>query len=77
MDRLAEGTQALSHAADSFNSATLPRINRVTEETSRAVRQLGRTANTINDNPQSLIFGSGAVAPGPGEPGFTAPGGSR
>jgi phospholipid/cholesterol/gamma-HCH transport system substrate-binding protein len=75
MDRLAEGTEALSHAADSFNSATLPRINRVTEETSRAVRQLGRTANTINDNPQSLIFGSGAVAPGPGEPGFATPGG--
>ncbi len=77
MDRLAEGTEALSHAADSFNSATLPRINRVTEETSRAVRQLGRTANTINDNPQSLIFGSGAVVPGPGEPGFTAPGGRK
>lgn len=77
MDRLAEGTEALSHAADSFNSATLPRINRVTEETSRAVRQLGRTANTINDNPQSLIFGSGAVVPGPGEPGFTAPGGRQ
>ena len=77
IDRLAVGTEALSHAADSFNSATLPRINRVTEETSRAVRQLGRTANTINDNPQSLIFGAGAVAPGPGEPGFTAPGGRQ
>lgn len=77
IDRLAEGTEALSHAADSFNSATLPRINRVTEETSRAVRQLGRTANTINDNPQSLIFGSGALVPGPGEPGFTAPGGAQ
>ncbi len=77
MDRLAEGTQALSHAADSFNSATLPRINRVSEETSRAVRQLGRTANTVNDNPQSLIFGSGSVSPGPGEPGFTAPGAGK
>jgi len=77
MDRLAEGTQALSHAADSFNSATLPRINRVTEETSRAVRQLGRTANTITDNPQSLIFGSGPMAPGPGEPGFTTPGAGK
>jgi phospholipid/cholesterol/gamma-HCH transport system substrate-binding protein len=77
MDRLAEGTQALSHAADSFNSATLPRINRVTEETSRAVRQLGRTATTISDNPQSLIFGSGAVSPGPGEPGFTPPGAGK
>jgi phospholipid/cholesterol/gamma-HCH transport system substrate-binding protein len=77
IDRLAHGTEALSHAADSFNSATLPRINRVTEDTSRAVRQLGRTANTIGDNPQSLIYGTGSVAPGPGEPGFTAPGASQ
>ncbi len=58
IDRLAEGTEALSHAADSFNAATLPRINRVTEETSRAVRQLRRTANAIGDNPQSLIYGT-------------------
>jgi phospholipid/cholesterol/gamma-HCH transport system substrate-binding protein len=77
VDRLAEGTQSLAHAADSFNSATLPRINRVTDETSRAVRTLGRTAATIGDNPQSLIYGSGPVAPGPGEPGFVAPGGSK
>jgi phospholipid/cholesterol/gamma-HCH transport system substrate-binding protein len=74
IDRLAEGSQALSHAADSFNASTLPRINRVSEETSRAVRQLGRTAGTIKDNPQSLIYGSGSIAPGPGEPGFAAPG---
>lgn len=77
MDRLAEGTQALSHAADSFNAATLPRINRVTEETSRAARQLSRTVGSIGENPQSLIFGSGPVAPGPGEPGFAAPGGAK
>lgn len=74
VDRLAEGAQALSHAADSFNSATLPRLNRVSEDTSRAVRQLGRAANSINDNPQSLIFGNGVQTPGPGEPGFAAPG---
>lgn len=77
IDRLATGSEALSHAADSFNAATLPRINQVTEETSRAVRQLGRTANTIGDNPQSLIYGTGPVAPGPGEPGFSAPGGNN
>ena len=73
LDRLAEGTESLSHVADSFNAATLPRINHVTEETSRAVRQLGRTANAIGDNPQSLIYGSGQIAPGPGEPGFAPP----
>jgi phospholipid/cholesterol/gamma-HCH transport system substrate-binding protein len=77
IDRLAEGSEALSHAADSFNAATLPRINRVTEETSRAVRQLGRTANAIGDNPQSLIYGSGPISPGPGEPGFTATGAAK
>jgi phospholipid/cholesterol/gamma-HCH transport system substrate-binding protein len=77
VDRLAEGAQGLAHAADSFNAATLPRINRVTEDTSRAVRQLSRTVNGINDNPQSLIFGAGEARPGPGEPGFTPPGASR
>jgi phospholipid/cholesterol/gamma-HCH transport system substrate-binding protein len=77
IDRLATGTESLSHAADSFNAATLPRINRVTEDASRAVRQLGRAANAIGDNPQSLIYGSGRVAPGPGEPGFVAPGASK
>ena len=77
VDRLAEGAEGLSHAADSFNAATLPRINRVTEETSRAVRQLSRAVTGVSDNPQSLIFGSGPTQPGPGETGFTPPGASR
>jgi phospholipid/cholesterol/gamma-HCH transport system substrate-binding protein len=77
MDRLAEGSQALSHAADSFNAATLPRINRVTEETSRAVRQLNRAVGSIRENPQSLIFGAGPAVPGPGEQGFQAPGAGK
>ena len=74
VDRLAEGAEGLSHAADSFNAATLPRLNRVTEDTSRAARQLSRTVNGISDNPQSLIFGAGAPIPGPGEPGFNPQG---
>lgn len=77
IDRLAEGAEGLAHAADSFNAATLPRINRVTEDSSRAVRQLSRAVTGINDNPQSLIFGSGPAQPGPGEPGFSATGASR
>ncbi len=72
IDRLGDGAKALSQAVDSFNSATLPRVNRVADDTSRAVRRLGRAADGINDNPQSLLFGNGAV-PGPGEPGFSAP----
>lgn len=77
VDRLAEGAEGLSHAADSFNAATLPRVNRVTEDASRAVRQLSRAVTGINDNPQSLIFGAGPAQPGPGEQGFAPPGASR
>ncbi len=73
VERLSEGTRALAQAVDSFNAATLPRVNRVAEDTSRAVRRLGRTADSINDNPQSLLFGNGGVVAGPGEPGFSAP----
>lgn len=77
IDRLAEGTAALSHVAETFGAATLPRINRVTDDTARAARQLSRTVNGINDNPQSLIFGNGLAQPGPGEPGFAAPGAKK
>lgn len=77
IDRLAEGTAALSHSADTFNAATLPRINRVADETSRAVRQLGRAASSIGEHPQSLLYGTGPVPPGPGEAGFAAPGASQ
>lgn len=73
LDRLGTGTQGLAQAVDSFNNATLPRLNRVAEDTSRAVRRLGRAADGINDNPQSLLFGNGGTAAGPGEPGFAAP----
>ena len=66
IDRLGDGTKALSQAVDSFNSATLPRVNRVADDTSRAVRRLGRAADGINDNPQSLLFGNGGVVAGPG-----------
>lgn len=76
IDRLGEGTKALSQAVDSFNTATLPRVNRVADDTSRAVRRLGRAAESINENPQSLLFGTGGVDAGPGEPGFTSPPGS-
>jgi phospholipid/cholesterol/gamma-HCH transport system substrate-binding protein len=72
IDRLGEGTKGLSQAVDSFNNGTLPRVNRVADDTSRAVRRLGRAADGINENPQSLLFGTGVVA-GPGEPGFISP----
>lgn len=73
LDRLASGTEGLSQALDSFNMTTLPRVNRVADEASVAVRRLGRAAENINENPQSLLFGTGTSLAGPGEPGFSVP----
>lgn len=73
LDQLASGTDSLGHAVDVLGSTTLPRINRVSDDAARAMRQLSRTVTRINDNPQSLIFGNGPVQPGPGEEGFVTP----
>lgn len=75
LDKLAEGGAALAATVETFSAATLPRLGEVAEETARAMRQLRRTVNAVDDNPQSLIFGNGPPTPGPGETGFTAPGG--
>ncbi|QFZ82245.1 MULTISPECIES: MlaD family protein [Variovorax] len=77
VERLSDGTKALAQAVDSFNAATLPRVNRVADDTAHAVRRLGRAADSINDNPQSLLFGNGGAVAGPGEPGFVAPAARR
>lgn len=77
VDRLAEGVDALAQSAGTLNATTLPRLNRMSDDATRAARQFGRTAANLNENPQSLLFGTGAVAPGPGEPGFVAPAAPR
>jgi phospholipid/cholesterol/gamma-HCH transport system substrate-binding protein len=77
IDRIGEGTDALAHAAETFSATTLPRINRATEETTRAVHTLNRAVNELTENPQMLIYGDGPPQPGPGEPGFRASGARR
>jgi phospholipid/cholesterol/gamma-HCH transport system substrate-binding protein len=39
----------------------------------RTVRQFGRVAEGLAEQPQSLLLGRGAAVPGPGEPGFVPP----
>lgn len=60
----------LSESANTVTATTLPRIQTLTEDASRTIRRLDRIANTLGENPQSFIYGSGAIPPGPGEPGF-------
>jgi phospholipid/cholesterol/gamma-HCH transport system substrate-binding protein len=73
LDKLSEASASLAESAQQLNANTLPRAGRTLDESSRAARQLSRTAKDLSDNPQSLIYGNGSAAPGPGESGFTAP----
>jgi len=70
---ISSGARSLAVAVDRFGRVTLPRVNSAADETARAARRLGNTASGISDNPQSLIYGPGRAAAGPGEPGFVAP----
>jgi phospholipid/cholesterol/gamma-HCH transport system substrate-binding protein len=74
IDKITEGGAALSAGVQTFSAATLPKVGEVADETARTMRQLRRTVNAVDDNPQSLIFGNGPVVPGPGEEGFSATG---
>lgn len=75
LDQVTQGIESLTATGQTLNAGTLPRLNRTVDEAARAVRQVGKTVSAVNDNPQSLIYGNGPVLPGPGEPGFAAPGG--
>ena len=77
VDRLSEGVDSLSAAADQFGRPTLPRINRVADEATRTVKSLTRAINELTENPQALVYGEGKPRPGPGEPGFQVPGATR
>lgn len=72
LDRVSEGTDALAQTMETFSASTLPRLNRVADETTRTVRTLNRAINELTENPQMLIYGDGPAQPGPGEPGFPA-----
>ncbi|MEG0675918.1 MAG: MCE family protein, partial [Comamonas sp.] len=77
LQQIAQGTQALTQAAESMGRGTLPRVNNAADEVSRAARTMSNVASRFNDNPQAVIYGAGAGMPGPGEPGFAAPAVSR
>ena len=77
LDKMAEGATALAAGVETFSAATLPKLGEVADETARTMRQLRRTVNSVDDNPQALIFGNGAPVPGPGEPGFSSSGAKK
>ena len=73
LDRIAQSTEALTATGQAMNATLLPRLNRTVDDAARTARQMGRAVDAVGEAPQSLLLGRGAGAPGPGEPGFSAP----
>lgn len=68
------------HLADSagtlgerLNSETLPRAEALMSDVGAATRRLDRLLDTLNETPQSVLFGTSPARPGPGEAGYIVP----
>ncbi|HZW23524.1 MlaD family protein [Noviherbaspirillum sp.] len=59
----------LGAVAERIEHDTLP----LASDARATIRALNRTLDNLSERPQSVLFGSPEIAPGPGEPGFTAP----
>ncbi len=73
LDKIARSTEALAATSTALNATLLPRLSRTSDDAARTVRQFGRVAEGLAEQPQSLLLGRGAALPGPGEPGFAPP----
>jgi phospholipid/cholesterol/gamma-HCH transport system substrate-binding protein len=67
--RVGAGADALGLAADRLGREVQP----LADDVRSSLRLLDRTLNSLNERPQSLLFGRSRTQPGPGEPGYVAP----
>jgi len=74
LDQIEQGSNTLVATGQTLNATLAPRLSRTVDDAARTVRHMGRAVESVNDNPQALLLGNGAAVPGPGEPGFVAPG---
>lgn len=73
LERMNTTLGALGAATSRLELETLPHVVQMTDEARASLRAVKRTANSLSDRPQSILFGSPDHVPGPGEPGFVAP----
>ncbi|HJW03904.1 MAG TPA: MlaD family protein [Azospira sp.] len=64
---------AIGEPAAGGAATLMPRLNEMAADISATSKQLNRVLRMIESSPQSLVFGTPAAPPGPGEPGFVAP----
>jgi phospholipid/cholesterol/gamma-HCH transport system substrate-binding protein len=64
---------SLEGVTSELEMQTLPHLVTMADEARTSLRAVRRTADTLNNRPQSILFGAANGTPGPGEPGFVAP----
>jgi phospholipid/cholesterol/gamma-HCH transport system substrate-binding protein len=69
IERITNSVEQVGAVANKLEYETLPLAN----DARSSLRALNRTLDNLSERPQSVLFGSPEVAPGPGEPGFSAP----
>ena len=73
IERLNGAIGSLGAATSELELQTLPHVVQMTDEARASLRAVKRTANSLSERPQSILFGAPGDAPGPGEPGFVPP----
>jgi phospholipid/cholesterol/gamma-HCH transport system substrate-binding protein len=73
VSQLGGAVQNIGSVANGVEYDTLPRFNTLTNEARSSMRTLNQTLDHFNQQPQSILFGSKGLPPGPGEAGFVAP----
>jgi phospholipid/cholesterol/gamma-HCH transport system substrate-binding protein len=73
IERMTQTMDRVGGIASDIELQTLPHLVAMTDEARSSLRAVKRTANSLSDRPQSILFGKPDAAPGPGEPGFTPP----
>lgn len=70
---IARLNQAVDQIGNNVTQETLPTINSLSREARSSMRTLNLAAESLNERPQSILFGKAPPSPGPGEAGFVAP----
>ncbi len=70
VDRVGGSLEAVT---SELEMQTLPHLVTMADEARTSLRAVRRTADTLNNRPQSLLFGAPNGTPGPGEAGFVVP----
>ncbi|MES2743069.1 MAG: MlaD family protein [Pseudomonadota bacterium] len=70
VDRVGLSVEAVARGVE---LEALPHVIELTDETRSSMLAVKRTMNALSERPQSILFGTPDLPPGPGEAGFVAP----